>query len=550
MYSVKKMIEQSGSDSILFAHKASNLLENGMADEAVQICEDGIKRFPFYAEGHLVLGRCYQSQERLEDARREYERTLFYAPGHIKAIKALAFVHYKNKQRQTGNELLISNALYEPFNAKLVEFLKSEDLYNRIYQIPKSEETRETVPSLPESDSTGTSDQLLKMESAETDTFEFAGPQDAGWREAGTGEASNFELGVEAKPVIQDTSKYAEARVENDDQPLRMPDQFGMGDADLPVPDEDTLQDESLRFGEEPPESISEQFAKTEVSPQEELGMPMLPGEEDNFNDWANRMVIDQFHDQEQFELNNIVENIAESPFTSEKLDLSQFSNLRDDFMTIISHPQQDQDAGKQDEPGEHISYKFGDEAEGQGLSAEANEDNSALEDLPQAGTFGYNSGPLSIPEEQIEENIDSAEDSIDLDQWMTEATRKDIQEVKEAAELFTKKPDEPLLQEHKTQPVQPGDKSDLSRGQILIKEYKVPESAEQAAEETRQGLTIEQILENPNLVTPTFGEILIAQRKFTDAKMVFSELAKRDPQNQRFRRKIEFLDKIITVQK
>jgi len=60
----------------------------------------------------------------------------------------------------------------------------------------------------------------------------------------------------------------------------------------------------------------------------------------------------------------------------------------------------------------------------------------------------------------------------------------------------------------------------------------------------------IEDILSNPSLLTPTFGEILIAQRKFDDARQVFLELSKRQPDDERIKKKIIFLEKIVAADK
>jgi len=93
-------IGKVGSESILFAHKAAVLLNENMLDDALNLCEMGVKKFPFYAEGHYILGRCYQAFERYDEAKNEFERVLFYAPGHVKAMSALAYVYYKKKLKK------------------------------------------------------------------------------------------------------------------------------------------------------------------------------------------------------------------------------------------------------------------------------------------------------------------------------------------------------------------------------------------------------------------------------------------------------------------
>ena len=64
------------------------------------------------------------------------------------------------------------------------------------------------------------------------------------------------------------------------------------------------------------------------------------------------------------------------------------------------------------------------------------------------------------------------------------------------------------------------------------------------------ENVNIDEILSNPKMLTPTFGEILIAQKKFSDAKRVFTELSKKDPNNNNLKRKIEFLNKLVKLEK
>ena len=66
---------------------------------------------------------------------------------------------------------------------------------------------------------------------------------------------------------------------------------------------------------------------------------------------------------------------------------------------------------------------------------------------------------------------------------------------------------------------------------------------------ETEEG-DINEIMNNDSLVTPTFGEILIAQKKFGEARRVFAKLSEEDPDNDRYKKKLQFLDKLIAMQK
>ena len=55
----KQLLNQIGEESVLFAQRADNLYEKNLLEDAVAICEAGVKRYPLYAEGHYTLGKCY-----------------------------------------------------------------------------------------------------------------------------------------------------------------------------------------------------------------------------------------------------------------------------------------------------------------------------------------------------------------------------------------------------------------------------------------------------------------------------------------------------------
>ena len=46
--------------SPLFAIDAQNLLNDGKIQEAIDLCEEGLKAFPNYAAGEGVLARAYK----------------------------------------------------------------------------------------------------------------------------------------------------------------------------------------------------------------------------------------------------------------------------------------------------------------------------------------------------------------------------------------------------------------------------------------------------------------------------------------------------------
>ena len=119
-----------GKDFILFANKASRLMDDGNVKQALNLCEAGVRHFPFYANGHYVLGLCYESMENLEDAKNEFERVILYDPSHSSAMRKLSEIYRKSGLNQVSDDFLIKEHLDEdsfclfcfaPVNIKIEE---------------------------------------------------------------------------------------------------------------------------------------------------------------------------------------------------------------------------------------------------------------------------------------------------------------------------------------------------------------------------------------------------------------------------------------------
>lgn len=74
-------------DSMLFARLADAYLNHDRVDEAVQLCEEGIRKHPYYATGHFVLGKGYMAKKLYEQAEKEFKRVLLFDPKYLAAHK-------------------------------------------------------------------------------------------------------------------------------------------------------------------------------------------------------------------------------------------------------------------------------------------------------------------------------------------------------------------------------------------------------------------------------------------------------------------------------
>lgn len=69
-----------GPESPAFARATAEFLREGDAQGALRICTEGVKRFPMYATGFLMLGRTYEALGRYVEALVEYRRVATILP--------------------------------------------------------------------------------------------------------------------------------------------------------------------------------------------------------------------------------------------------------------------------------------------------------------------------------------------------------------------------------------------------------------------------------------------------------------------------------------
>jgi tetratricopeptide (TPR) repeat protein len=115
---MEKILKERGMD-ILFARVASNLLKKGNLDEAVKICENGLKKYPSYAQAHYVLAGCYLKSNRQNEAKNELERTLRFDPSHLRALRLVAGIYQKSDMKDPYRETLIKLHTLDPLNAEI-----------------------------------------------------------------------------------------------------------------------------------------------------------------------------------------------------------------------------------------------------------------------------------------------------------------------------------------------------------------------------------------------------------------------------------------------
>ena len=84
--------------SPFFARVASAYLKQGKTMQALELCVQGLKMFPNYATGHLVLGQCYEALGRTIEAMLEYRRALKALPDNMMLQKLMRDIEEREKE--------------------------------------------------------------------------------------------------------------------------------------------------------------------------------------------------------------------------------------------------------------------------------------------------------------------------------------------------------------------------------------------------------------------------------------------------------------------
>lgn len=77
------------SDPRVFAQLADSYRREGLLEEAIQICRDGLAAHPGYVNGRVVLGQALLERGALEEAEVEFRRVLDQAPENLLSLRLL-----------------------------------------------------------------------------------------------------------------------------------------------------------------------------------------------------------------------------------------------------------------------------------------------------------------------------------------------------------------------------------------------------------------------------------------------------------------------------
>jgi hypothetical protein len=524
---------------ILFGRVASIVLEKGDIQSAIKICEKGIKKYPMYAQGHFILAKCYQKKGMHDEARAEFERVLRYDQNHLRSLKELAEISRDRGLIDIYKEYLFKLYNLEPLNNDIINAIKEIGEYNNwVGTIDKKEFEDIYIKREPHEEDSITEQEkyAVKDQVLEEDIFKLSEKE----------EKPNFnEAKIDDKyeKALDDIGKVDLSKFENkeDDFTTIMDDIFqqnleqdeGKNSFDSILTDTAEEKSEKETLAEERPFEFLNDMneEKTDISSpvkavkfSGELSENMKnskPGEkyEDGFN-------LNNLQDEKTDFINELKNNFSRID-SNEKIKLTKDKNKKEkdnlsekNFINING------------------DYPYNQIADEKKFSKE--EDNFPNRDENKQAEDSNLMGSVNISH-LMDELADFSEKHRDILQ------ADDSESVMGSS--FTRK-GKPVIEHDDFELDIKQDKNkgslDLESNLDLSPEVK-RDNLSISEESNISGAEEDEKSEiKPKIVTQTLGEILVAQKKFEEAKKVFIALKRKNPENPLYDRKIAFLDRII----
>jgi tetratricopeptide (TPR) repeat protein len=108
---------QENPRSLLFARLADLYIQEGRLDEAIELCQKGLKHNPSYGTGHYILARAFMTKGDTEKAEAELKKVLAHDREHLAANKLLgdlmAQTGWETKAIMHFKEILRIDPLHE-----------------------------------------------------------------------------------------------------------------------------------------------------------------------------------------------------------------------------------------------------------------------------------------------------------------------------------------------------------------------------------------------------------------------------------------------------
>jgi tetratricopeptide (TPR) repeat protein len=114
--------------SYVFVPLADACRKMGRFDEALEICEGGVRRHPAYASGHVVKGKCLYDKGDRPAARETFERVLMLDENNLVALKYLGMIEAEDGDIGTAGRHFRQILSLDPDNKEIKTILRTVDV--------------------------------------------------------------------------------------------------------------------------------------------------------------------------------------------------------------------------------------------------------------------------------------------------------------------------------------------------------------------------------------------------------------------------------------
>ena len=472
-------------NSIAFAYLAARLIEKKEYQEAIDLCRQGVQSHPQYAFGHYILGMAYYHLKNYNEAKKELELSLAHDAATPKGWEILSTVNEILNLSDDANDSNLNSYLYDVFNEEAANNFLVETREGEISATESPESGEKTDINILDTDQELTDKDIDELISTTTEK------EDKGDDFLKT--LDDIFIEKEAK-----ASESTEELTEDTEETETLSDLDNIDLKDIAEKKEDIVTAEEFTSAID--SFFSEYEEKGKEGSKEEAREEETAETEESPSTGEEEISTEEVED-------SIEEGFEE--LKDEDLDLGQETGQETStpqFGPVFEVPEEDETT-----PGETV-----DDAH----------------DKPDSDLMDFSSVVSDIIEEEEKEGTPETETLSELDDLSEEEIGL---EEKDAKDETLEEPDE-KISEKKTIPTP--DIHELDKKVELKKGSDKAEDATETKETMKFG--------RPPILSPTLGEIYIAQGRFEEAIDVFRQLLEKDPDSARFKRKIQDLEAIL----
>jgi len=476
-------------DSLAFAHLGARLIDEGEYQSAIEVCQKGLEKHPDYSFGHFILGTAHYHVKNYTDAKKELEKALAYDPNNPRAWEILSAI---NEILNLSDDSQESN-----LQSYLIDFLNKDAPSQYVFEIDAP-----TIPRPSETAAEISGESPILEESVEKEQPE----KDLG--EMLDDVLSGSEEEYDFDKALNDVFKDKEEQAILDDESIERELSETKDDATSEiVPSEK----EGLVSAEEFTSAIESFFADYEDEEKEAAKSPEIPEESVE----EEREFTPAEDESEETSVSIPFEEIDDTDASEDEIlpvdDLSEGeqSSLTLDTEDLEQHLEESPAERQPDDEFLDFQSFVSDVIKDTEEPSQIQEMDADQEDLS------------GIEESEIDREIDRQEGS-------EKTFPEEELEIPGEADFETPLP--PL--------------EELTGAPEKSAEVPLHDSDDSSES------TPSPKFSKPPILSPTLGEIYIAQGRFEEAIVVFKQLLEKDPDNSRFKRKITDLQNIVAKKK